>query len=66
MPPPVTVPSCGTCKFWVKENGYGQCHRHAPIPFLGVSCQSAHEHCEADAVYPRTPADEWCGEWVKV
>jgi hypothetical protein len=50
----------------VKENGYGQCHRHAPIPFLGVSCQSAHEHCEADAVYPRTPADEWCGEWVKV
>lgn len=63
MPPPTE--RCQTCKMWVPENGWGQCHRHAPTPTLQCTGETRDQHVEAEPVFPRTPAYEWCGEYVK-
>ncbi len=55
--------SCGTCKFWDKscdDPAWGPCRRHAPLASsMDPLSQSAHP----DACWPRTKADDWCGEW---
>jgi hypothetical protein len=63
MPP--TSSSCSNCKYWVQENGWGQCHRYAPWPCLQLQGENRETHVEAEAIFPRTPAYEWCGDWVK-
>lgn len=63
MPP--TPGTCADCKWWVKENGWGQCHRYAPQPCLQVYLRTMHVHEETEPIYPRTPEYEWCGDFVK-
>lgn len=47
---------CDTCKYWTAnpEAGGGVCHRYAPRPqdqrYITVN-------------WPRTDANDWCGEW---
>jgi hypothetical protein len=56
---------CGTCKFWDQTNeSLGSCHRYAPRPIVKEITES---RTGCRAVWPKTKAREWCGEWsVKV
>ena len=53
---------CRNCKYWQatdKNVDLGYCHRYAPRP---VAVSPLAETSNMDAVWPRTGADEWCGE----
>lgn len=63
MPPPDD--RCENCKWWTAVNGWGQCHRHAPVPVVQCQGETHHEHNEACVVYPHTPTYEWCGDFAK-
>lgn len=60
---------CITCKFWqevVYEDGHriGLCRRNAPMPKIDGDIK----HLDQSGSYidwPKTYADEWCGEYVK-
>lgn len=64
MPPPAE--RCENCKYWTRENGWGQCHRHAPAPTILCNEHPHDVEAREEAVFPRVPADEWCGEYAKV
>lgn len=47
--------TCANCTFWVAAADNiapGYCHRNAPVAHPGVH----------SAVWPRSEADDWCGE----
>jgi len=55
---------CQDCKFWDSHEGelkLGFCRRCAP-PAASISPLDPKGNL--DAVWPRTPPDAWCGEWV--
>jgi hypothetical protein len=54
---------CATCRFW--DPAAEDCHRHAPIPLV-LAARGADGLDEPVAVWPRTPPDGWCGEWVSL
>ena len=55
-PTPERMERCDCCRWWEAINlPIGTCHRHAPRP------SEAHP-----THWPRTMADEWCGEFELV
>jgi hypothetical protein len=63
MAPPAE--RCEVCRFWVRDNGWGQCHRKAPAPTIICSTHDHDVEQKCEPVFPRTPANEWCGEFEK-
>jgi len=58
---------CGKCLFWETVNGeLGHCRRHAPqVMFFSttdVLREASDENLETYPTWPKTLADEWCGE----
>ena len=52
---------CRTCKFWDETNkSLGTCHRYAPRPVIKEGTES---QVSFFPVWPRTNAEQWCGEW---
>ena len=52
---------CRTCRFWMEWSAIsGSCRRVAPAP---VVKRSRYESQDGDLVWPRTDAEDWCGEW---
>jgi hypothetical protein len=54
---------CENCKYWAEKSvieKLGHCQKYAPRSTL----RSPLKGTEAlDTVWPRTRADDWCGEW---
>ena len=52
--------TCKTCRFYVHladcRNGYGECHRHAPM--CDASDESFH-----DGSWPTVFGSYWCGDY---
>lgn len=60
MEPANDIEECGNCLHWDPESGgRGLCRRHAPA--AGVLRDLS--PIDAAAVWPRTKADDWCGEF---
>ena len=56
---------CENCKFW--EPGHtadsGNCRRHAPRFIQGQFQPTEDGYMpDRDAIWPRTAADDWCGD----
>ena len=50
--------SCSTCKYWVRVDGRGRCHKNAPAP-----CYRA---CDTRMVqWPHTEPEQVCGQYEK-
>jgi hypothetical protein len=54
--------TCNSCRFWEADyfieeapSTMGRCHRRAPSP-------NGTQIPDADAVWPSTRGDDWCGE----
>lgn len=45
--------NCANCAFWVK----GECRDKVPVPV------PLYGDLQLVAIWPRTRADHWCGEW---
>ena len=52
---------CETCKFWEEGKETGWCHRHAPSSVIVGPTEGERP---MNTVWPRTGAQEWCGEWT--
>jgi hypothetical protein len=63
---------CETCRYW--EPGTTECHRRAPVTIValthtvstarGSAARSRDTEIRgSERTWPRTNADEWCGEW---
>jgi len=51
---------CRTCKFWQEDSQSGWCRRNAPKAMI---FNPVEEKRPMDTIWPRTKAEEWCGEW---
>jgi hypothetical protein len=62
--------SCRTCHYWFshrtdpkwrERDDRAQCRHYAPVP---CTAEDARELLEAEATWPITLAEDWCGEWA--
>lgn len=56
--PPVDQPCCATCLYWT-----GKCQRRAPTVVAYVRMADGVRILEA--VWPKTAADDVCGDWAR-
>lgn len=61
--------TCGTCRCWLGPLSFdgerGACRRYPPMPITSEFAWRGATYMEADradAVWPLTNADDWCGE----
>jgi hypothetical protein len=63
---------CETCRFWDSETS--ECHRRAPMTTIALGVSSSLKRTassrtstarvkDVNRAWPRTQADDWCGEW---
>ena len=63
----VTTQTCLNCRFWDAwpDAQVGYCRRYAPKPLPLVLVLDDDGSDRAEAMWPITDADEWCGEFEK-
>jgi hypothetical protein len=61
------TPACRSCRWWDGWPGddAGFCRRHAPkpLPLIIVQDEAGDDH--AEAIWPITTHDDWCGEYQR-
>ncbi len=61
---------CQNCRFWITADapsGVGRCRRNPPSPYIaGLVNPDADlsKNLEGAAIWPKTRAIDWCGEFL--
>ena len=64
-------PACLHCRYcyrYLRDEGYGQCRRHAPIPIMVNIFDNPEilDEVIARPVWPEVELTDWCGEWQSI
>lgn len=57
--------ACRLCEFWDRNRAWGEKKDKAACRALPPLIRSNAMACDADAHWPTTTADQWCGSFVK-